>query len=253
MKAHDLFSLPPGSRILLGGTERQQEQLVTALYGSVPEEFRKQTELNSSGIASMELFSSDDPSVFPDLIVLCRKLIVLAGKRSHFEGILFLNVSGLMKKKEDAGRLKALGEMLAVKDGLASRCVTVIFGPATEEELIETVEYLDFDGRLLVDHFEPDAKRDSLTAILARLNMRCDTEKTARLLNRQLKSMADMPQFQPERFLQAICDKNVITEKSVREAVNNPYSYINRIKKMAARKNDIPKPRLIGFQFEDKN
>ena len=143
MNIAEIYKAAPGSRFLAVCSQRAQEEMVDTLCSAMPEEFREKTLLNAGPIVSMDIAPDDHPNRFSDLLGLCGKLIVSAGRRSHFEGLLLLNVSGLTASA-DRTRLKALGEVLALKDGLASKCVTLIYGPEKERDALPCADDLDF-------------------------------------------------------------------------------------------------------------
>lgn len=248
MNITDIYASPPGSRFLAACGAKDQEDMVDMLCSSMPPDFKARTLLNSSAIASMDIAPDENPNRFSDLLGLCAKLVSAAGRRSHFEGLLLLNVSALAGSSDNHVRLKALGELLAMKDGLASRCITLLYGPEKEREILSCADYLDFDGKLKVIDYEP-ANRLSLSEILAKSALRCASPETEKLLESTLADMSGYEAFNAGKFVRTCGnDSGFITEHAVSEMLQDPYSYINRIKKAEKLRKEEPDTRKIGFQ-----
>ena len=254
MKASEVFEAAPGSVTLLYCEDEHLEEMVTSIRSSVPEHIKERASLNASTMISMEMCPEETPNGFHDLAVLCSRLVTSAGKRSHFEGVLLLNVASLLLRPEDFDRLRALGEVLAIEDGLASECTTLIYGPTDEMEVLIAAEALDFDGHLKVEHFETVDHRDSLEELLHGACLLPTSEKAMTLLQSTINEMHDERRFDPLRFIQS-CSKSrgMITEDSVKTVLDDPFSYVNRLKKtrvlIEQRKNQLA-DRRIGFRSE---
>ena len=187
--------------------------------------------LNACAVTSMEIIGGTSPNSFPDLAALCGKLIQAAGRRSHFEGLLMLNISSLLNRAADEDRLRALGEVLAMENGLASRCLTVLYGPVNEKELLMAADCLDCRGRLRVAEFQMDPSRETLRQLLAQASLAC-APGAEQALEAALADMREAPRFSPLRFLQSCAaGDGTITEVSLRAVLNDPYSYYGRQKK----------------------
>ncbi|MBQ7851064.1 MAG: hypothetical protein IJ343_15165 [Clostridia bacterium] len=247
MRITDVYTGAPGSRFLISCPVKAQEDMVTALCAAMPEEFRRRTRLNVSPIASMDLAPDDSPSRFNDLLGLCGKLITSAGQRSHFEGLLLLNVSALAETGKDSMRLRALGEMLATPDGLASRCITVIYGPHREKELLACADDLDFDGRLKVLPYEQPA-RETLSALLEQAGLSFADAAAEKLMKKTLKELGDAEGFSAGKLVR-ICGNGhgLITAQTIRDLLDDPYSYINRARKNAGHGSVKTSSPRIGF------
>ena len=254
MKAEQVFEAEPGSVTLLYCEEDRLEAMVSALQSSVPDRIRERAALNAARLVSMEMSHEDKPSDFHDLAALCARLITAAGRRSRFEGVLMLDVSDLLRRPEDFDRLRALGEVLAMDDGPASACTTLIYGPTDERQVLIAAEALDFASRLRVEPFEGADRRDSLDELLRDASMRSDSEASKELLRGALDEMRGDSEFDPLRFLKSCGGKDgVITEDSVCAALNNPYSYVNRLKKARAlfeQRRRMMADRRIGFRSD---
>ena len=254
MKASEVFEAAPGSVTLLYCEDEHLEEMVTSIRSSVPEHIKERASLNASTMISMEMCPEETPNGFHDLAVLCSRLITAAGKRSHFEGVLLLNVASLLLRPEDFDRLRALGEVLTIEDGLASECTTLIYGPTDEMEVLIAADALDFDGHLKVEHFETVDHRDSLEELLHGACLLPTSEKTMTLLQSTINEMHDERRFDPLRFVQS-CSKSrgMITEDSVQAVLDDPFSYVNRLKKtrvlIEQRKNQLA-DRRIGFKSD---
>lgn len=248
MNTADIYAYAPGSRFLVLCSSKTQEEMLDYIYSSMPTVFKAKTALNSSPIASMDMAPDEPPNRFGDLLGLCAKLITFAGKRSHFEGLLTINISALSAALDNnAVRLKALGEVLAMKDGPASQCITLLYGPEKESELLVCADYLDFDGKLKVISYER-LKEFSVSDLLAQSRLRCASPETERLLKLALADMSGYDKFNAAKFIR-ICGngRGVITENSVSEVMNDPYSYVGRIRKAAILRIQEPEKRKIGF------
>lgn len=233
MTVSDILHGAPGSRTFVICGRKEQESMVEAVCVAVPDSLREKAALNFCCITLMDMASDKQPNRFSDLQNLCVKLIYAAGKRSHFEGILFLNVSAPAKAKDRGMRMKALGELLAMKEGLASRCTTILYGPSEERSMILCTEQLDFDRTLRVGRYEP-VPHPSLDEVLNQASLRCESSEAEAMLSSAINCMAQCSGFRAERFVLACSDgQGVITERAVSEALQDPYPYINRIKKAA--------------------
>ena len=248
MNITDVFTCSPGSRVLVACAQRTQESMIDVLCSSMPSTFKEKTHLNSTSIASMDIAPDDNSNRFSDLHGLCAKLIIAAGRRSHFEGLLLLNVSALASSPGNTMRLKALGEFLAVPEGLSSRCITIIYGPDKERDIISCADHLDYDGRLKVICYEQPNKL-SLSELLVKSSLRCASPEIEHLLESTLTDMSGYEDFNASKFVR-ICsnERGVITAHGMNEMLNDPYSYINRIKKAAKLQSEDPLARKIGFQ-----
>lgn len=251
MQANQIFNAAPGTIILLYGEKHNIKELTHSIQSSMPDDFKARTSLNSCSIVSMDMCGDEKPNSFHDLAVLCSRLVISAGRRSHFEGLLMLNISDLITRPEDADRLKALGEILSLKNGLASKCITLLYGPTKEKEILIAAENLDFDGKLRVRRFEGTSQEDSLQALLAHTHMSCTDKRAMRLLQSTIDEMQEQRQFDPLRFFQSCeAQEGIITKDSVWAALNDPYSYINRMKKAMplSQRDEKNTVHRIGFQ-----
>lgn len=248
MDIADIYACAPGSRFLVACPSGAQEDMLYTLCASMPPTFQSRAALNSSAVASMDMAPDDNPNRFSDLIGLCTKLISAAGWRSHFEGLLILNIAALASAPGNAMRLKALGELLAMQDGLASQCITLLYGPESERDILTVADPLDFDGRLKVIRYEPPARR-SLAELLAESKLRCASPQVGPLLESTLADMAGYADFNAAKFIR-ICgnSKGLITEGAVSALLNDPYSYVNRIQKAGKRRGEDTEGRRIGFR-----
>ena len=255
MKATDIFRAAPGDVVLLCCDEERVEDMVFTLQNTLPQPIRDRAALNASPVLAMELCRDEAPDSFRDLAAMCGKLILAAGRRSHFEGLLLLDVSSLLGEPFDPDPLRALGEVLAMEGGLASRCVTVLYGPTREGELLLLADLLDFDGRLRADWFEAPDRVVSLKTQLQSAGLSYSSPKAAKLLETVLTDMQNAPRFSPLRFLQSCAGPDkAITEKSARAAIDDPYSYLNRQKKLEEilRRHGQRQGRRIGFHLDDE-
>ena len=247
MNIADIYKAAPGSRFLAVCGQREQEEMIGSLCSAMPEEFRARTLLNAGPIVSMDVAPDDHPNRFSDLLGLCGKLVISAGRRSHFEGLLLLNVSGLTASA-DRMRLKALGEVLALKDGLASKCVALIYGPEKEKEILQCADDLDFDGRLKVISFERSAEPE-MNELLEKYRMRCGSVKARKLVQTVLNEMAEYEGFNAGKFIRTCGnDEGVINAETVSGMLDDPYSYVNRIRKTGKLRGVDMSERRIGFQ-----
>lgn len=248
MNITDVFACVPGSRILVACEPKAQESMIDTLCSSMPLTFKAKTSLNSTSIASMDIVPDDNPNRFSDLHGLCAKLVNAAGRRSHFEGLLLLNVSALVSSFGNAIRLKALGEFLSIPEGLSSRCITVLYGPYKERDIISCADHLDFDGRLKVICYELPRKLP-LSELLTKSSLRCASSEIEYLLESMLKDMSIYEDFSASRFVR-ICsnERGVITAHEIDEMLSEPYSYMNRIKRAAKLQFEDPTVRKIGFR-----
>lgn len=254
MKTTQIFEKGPGTAILLMCEAEHLDDMVRSIRSSVPENLKEKASQNMGTVLSLELTGEEEQNSFHDLLVLCSRLIVASGRRSHYEGLLLLNVSSLIAEKKNVDRLKALGEFLALKDGLASQCVTVLYGPTDENELVTAAECLDFDGKLSVARFEKDTQTADLKTLLDTAGMSCSTENAARLLQKTLDEMRDVKGFDFRCFFHSCAEwEGMITEKSIHASLNDPFSYVNRLKKKKALLAQAEKSsvRRIGFQMDN--
>ena len=253
MKAEQIFQARPGSVILLYGEKDSPAELAKRVCASMPEAFRGWAALNAGAVVSMELIGDDSPNSFRDLGALCARLITAAGRRSHFEGLLLLDTASLIQSR-DADRLRALGEILAMPDGLASRCVTALTGPAKEDEVLFAADCLDFDGRLRVARLEPDEDQLQLAAVLNKARVGCASAEAAQMLQDALDSMRGEARFDPLNFIRSCAaSQRVITVEMIRAVLDDPFSYLNRLSRQKAPQGRAQNPaaRRIGFQNND--
>lgn len=95
----DIYAHAPGSRFLASCPSKAQEDMLDYIYASMPATFKARTALNSSSVTSMDIAPDETPNRFSDLLGLCTKLVSAAGKRSHFEGLLIINISALLRNR----------------------------------------------------------------------------------------------------------------------------------------------------------
>lgn len=253
MTIANIYTHAPGSRFLVICPPTMWEDMINDARGAMPPAFREKTTLNSADVISMELIPDDTPNRFNDLHALYEQLIVAAGKRSHFAGLLLLNLSALMEEPGNEARLKALGELLAMPDGLASQCLTLLYGTDSEDRFLTSADALDFDGKLKGFRYKRGDK-PSLAELLERANLRCATPSAESLLASTLAEMAGCEQFNAAKFLCVCGDEHgVIAEKSVSEALKDPYSYVNRAKKAREHRVTAPVKKTIGFQLPQRS
>lgn len=246
MNGRDIVLSASGSRYLALCTREHQEAMLDELCTAAETDLSERTRLNACSLASMDLSSSgEDANAFSDLLRLCGKLVVCAGRCSHFRGLLLLNVDSMLNSLDNELRLKALGEMLALCHGLASECVTVLYGPTDEDELFSYADLLDFDGQLRVGAYE--IRRDHVHAaeILRRTATRCDTPETEKRLQTVLSDMAEVASFCPDKLVRNCSLNGMITSASLSAQFSDPYSYLGRF--MRAEKPHTSRERKIGF------
>ena len=244
MNKNELFSLAPGSRVLLACKAEKREEMLTDITSSIPQTIRDRAALNTAPVLVMDMnIDPRSPDSFEDLIRLCSRLVTAAGRRSRFEGLLILNIAGL--RPEGNGMcLRALGEFLAQPKGLSSRCVTMVCGPEDEKELVEYAGLLDFDGRLRVD-FHENSINPSLGEIIEQMQLRCEDTDAEQMLKSMAGGLQKCDGFHVRKFLGACSDLNGnITAETIQNAAADPYSYVNRIK--GERKKETG--RVIGFE-----
>jgi len=229
MTVNDIYNLSPGTRVLAACPEKAREALLESLCASMPQSFKTETELNRYAVASMDITPDQDPRAFSDLHGPCAKLVSAAGRRSRFRGLLLLDISGFRGGARDM-RLKALGELLAMPDGLASECVTFIHGAETEQDLLRLADALDFDGSLVIKDRLAAEKR-GLDELLADTGLTCETN-AAQLLEDTLSQMSGCTDFNELKFLRSCGNREgVITADRITSLKNDPWSYINRARK----------------------
>lgn len=249
MNMTDVFSAPTPARILLCCAENEREDMVSSFSAALPDDLRDRAHLNDTPLLSMDLAGNEPPDRFSDLLRLCGRLISAAHYRSHFEGLLLLNITDLIDFPIQETRLKALGELLAMPDGVASRCLTVIYGPENDRELLQCANALDFDGRLRVGFFEQDRKKHALADLLLEHSLRCTAATARTLLTGILSEMSAYPGFSAAKLLCSCANvRGLITESAIRRHLQDPYSYLNRIKRTAQLKGELSRSRVIGFQ-----
>lgn len=246
MNGKDIIHAAFGTRHLVLCAKEDQETMLDELCAAAETGLRERTRLNACAIASMDMSSpGEGANEFSDLSRLCGKLVISAGRRSHFAGLLLLNVSSLLERPEDALRLKALGEMLALRGGLASQCVTVLYGPEDEDALFSCADLLDFDGQLRVGAYESHRQHAGIAEILRRASARCDTPETQTRLEAMLSDMAKEANFNPDKLVHNCSHDGVITGATLSAQLDDPYSYVNRFKRAA--KPHAAVTRRIGF------
>lgn len=250
MKTQELYELPGGTRVLLQLSEGGREEGIGGLCASMPESFRQRADLNENTLVSMDITTDSDPGRFSDLAALCSRLVTAAGRRSHFEGLLLLNISELMEPDCDEPRLKALGELLAMPDGLASRCVTVLYGPRNQRELLICADLLDADGCLMAAELEDSSRCLTLAQLLEREQLSCESREVQEQLQEVMTRMAAYRDFMPVKLLRSCRAGGLITRASLDRAVSDPLSYMNRICKRAELGVTNESARRIGFGRE---
>lgn len=251
MKPAEIYMLAPGSRVLISCSVRAQEMMIENLCSSMPDDFEIAARLNTCSVAFMDIAADRRTNGFGDLHELCRKLISVAGRRSHFRGLLFLNIAGLKPTDDNRMRLKALGEMLALRDGLASECVTVLYGPDNERDLLLTANLLDFDGRLNVTVFEPH-RAAGIYEMLMECGLRTENSRARAALEAALKEVECCADFDAVKFLRSCADDGgIITAKRIRELLDEPYSYINRVRKAVSAAPETRACKTVGFSMNE--
>lgn len=249
MNCKEIISSEPGTRHLVSCPQADLEAMVGELCAGAADMLKERTTLNRCPVLSMDVSSlGERANEFHDLSRLQARLIVCAGRRSRFEGLLLLNVAQLLSGAENAARLRALGEILALRDGLASRCITVVYGPANEQALLRCANLLDFDGGLCVTEYAVNRERTDAAALLRRVSLRCDTAATQKTIQAILTEMADEADFDPEKFLSGCsAGGGVITGNALKARLQDPYSYVNRFRRTKAE--PAGEERRIGFQM----
>ncbi len=250
MNASEIYNLPMGSRALLLTLEENREEAISALCAAMPDEFRRRADLNENTLVTMDMTPDNEPDHFRDLGALCGRLVTAAGRRSHFEGLLLLNISALMDMKENTCRLKALGELLAMPDGLASRCTTVLYGPGDDREMLLCADFLDADGCLVAAELEKSSVEFNLDEMLQQEKMICQSGAVKERLQAMLARMAGYKDFAPVKFLRSCRSGNLITNESLDKAEKDPLSYMNRICRRAEMGVSVDNGRRIGFGRE---
>ena len=251
MKAEQIFGLAPGTVTLLWCAGLSREDAIYSIVSAMPEAFKRRTELNECSCVQMTVTGESDPNSFRSLSSLYAKLIRAAGTQSHYAGLLLLDIAGLTEHGTDRDRLRALGELLTVEDGPASRCVTLLLGPEKENDMLLAADLLDFDGRLEVTEYEDASRRPQLRELMRSSGLRCDGAESEKLTSRALKELAEVRRFDPVRFLRSCAGpEGVITAGSVRDALTEPFSYVNRLKRMNAIGPERRREPVIGFQAD---
>ena len=252
MKAKQIYQTESGAVTLLYCDFDRMEEMVSRVRAEIPAALRERAALNAGPVVSMELYGDDQPNSFRGLAALAGRLIVAAGRRSRFEGLLLLNIENLLVRRQDLDRLLALGEFLFLKDGLASRCSTVLYGPTEEFQVLMAADHLDFDGRLRVARYESLGERASLKALLETAHISCASRGAARLLQAKLDELQGEEGFDPLRFVRA-CARggDAITEADARAVLDDPFSYANRLTRARAILEAQPARRRIGFMSGD--
>ncbi len=251
MTINELFDRPQGSVILLLCAEHEQNTLVNALLDKAKQRFQSSRSLNSCAAVSMQLRCGSVWENFDALSALYANLHLSAGYRSHFEGLTLLDIGELCQGPEKRERLGALGEMLLMPDGIASRSRSVLYMDGDEGALLEAAEYLDFNGRLCVSLYEPAKDTGALDALLAQAQARCEGREAASLMRQTLIQLDGLQGFRPESFLNSLCPQGgLIRLPALQGALNDPLSYVNRVKRQnALRPAQTPcSARTIGFQ-----
>lgn len=248
MKIETIVNANRGARFLMLCNPHSRDEILEGISGALPPSLKDRTELNTCSTIMMDMNGDAQPNAFSDLSALCAKLIISAGRRSHFEGLLTLDITGLKDTQRNAARLRALGELLALKKGLASQCVTLIHLSASEEELFNCAACLDFDGKLRVGCYEECAMNITLDELLMKTNMRCDTRETKELLNNALRKTANSKCFSLSKCLGALGEYGgIITRRSVQALLDDKYSYLNRFLRDNTHLIDGASARRIGF------
>lgn len=250
MKAQDIYELPGGTRVLLQLSEAAREEEIGGLCASMTDSFRHRADLNENTLVSMDITADSDPGRFSDLGALCSRLVNAAGRRSHFEGLLLLNISELMEPVADEARLKALGELLALPDGLASRCVTVLYGPRMQRELLVCADLLDADGCLVAAELEDSSLSLTLGELLKREQLICENKEVQQRLQEVMTRMTEYKDFVPVKLLRSCRTGSLITRASLDRVIGDPMSYMNRICKRAELGVANESARRIGFGRE---
>ena len=125
------------------------------------------------------------------------------------------------------------------------------FRQATHDAVAKEAEYLDFNGRLCVSLYEPAKDTGALDVLLAQAQARCEGREAANLMRQTLIQLDGLQGFRPESFLNSLCPQGgLIRLPALQGALNDPLSYINRVKRQnALRPAQTPgSARTIGFQ-----
>ncbi|MGN1019217.1 MAG: hypothetical protein ACI4O7_02485 [Aristaeellaceae bacterium] len=248
MTATDISTAAPGSRFLIACDAQELEGMVETICEAASTALKAKAALNACVVTSMDMTPDDSPNRFSDLVSLCGKLVAAAGHRSHFEGLLLLNIAPLISFPDNTIRLKALGEWLCIPKGLASRCITLLYGPANERDLLACADLLDFDGKLRVGHYDLPVRHLLLSELLASSALQCATPEAEQLLENAINDMKPYQNFSPCKFLKTCGNTfGFITARAISDALQDPFSYINRIRKASDRA-DQTSGRRIGFQ-----
>ncbi|MBQ8150343.1 MAG: hypothetical protein IJ041_07475 [Clostridia bacterium] len=250
MNVNEIYQLPMGSRVLLLVSEGSREEMIGALCAAMPEAFRRRADLNENTLVTMDMTPDSEQARFSDLSALCSRLVTAAGRRSHFEGLLLLNISELMDLKENTGRLKALGELLAMPDGLASRCTTVLYGPRDDREMLLCADLLDADGCLVAAELKKSCMNLTLDEMLQQEKMICQDRTVKERLLLVMAQMNEYKDFVPVKFLRSCRSGNLITRESLDRVEQDPLSYMNRICRRAEMGASVDTGRRIGFGRE---
>lgn len=228
MKAGDLYGAAPGSVFLVFAHEKDQAGMVEDVIAGANAGM-KTSGLCAANIVTMDMIGGKGVNEFSDLSALCRKLITAAGYRHHFDGLLLLNISALMDKRNEA-RLRALGELLAMEKGLASGCRTLLFGPTNEIEMLFCAQLLDTAGRLQADVYEREAERESFPGCIRQAGVACQSRQIEGRVRRMMKEASGCPGYDAVKYLRAAAGEDgVICDKSLDKMETMPYSYHNRL------------------------
>lgn len=242
MTATEIAQCPPGSVILLCiPRESQEETIERAAADAAP--LLEPSGLCRGRIVSMKMSGGTDPNAFDSLALLIRRLIAAAGYSSHFDGLLLLDISDLNRNR-DTERLKALGELLTMPDGLASCCRTVIYGPSSEEDMLRTAGPLDLSGTLRLGMLEEDSTQ-SLNRALQATCISFSSARTEKWIRSSIDRLCGQRGFDCVRYLRSAADSTSrITADSLQRMQDDPYSYYNR---MLNAKETSRRSRKIGF------
>jgi len=243
MKITDLIHrTTPGSIFLFSDPGEEKQEARRQLARELPP-FMKTSGLCKTKTLMMDMCGSPDPNAFSDLVALINKLIISAGYRDRYDGLLLLDIADLMTTGNEV-RLAALGEFLSMPEGLASCCVTVLLGPKTEAELIACAELLDFSGKLQADSLELNESGRRLEELLGATGMKCTNVRLRRELDKSIAQFRQKKNFDAEKYLRAAADGSEITQESFQRMVDNKYSYHNRLN---AADRPVELQRKIGF------
>lgn len=245
MKARDIAASKPGSAFLLCIPKGEQSSVIERVCSEVIPLMHTSGRCRAA-ITAMELTGDKEPNTFSDLFALCRKLITVSGLSSHFDGLLLLNIADLTGEK-DAERLRALGELLDMKDGLFSRCRTVIYGPDDQAEVMRCAELLDFSGRLQAGGFECETRSVGLEQQLKAAGVTCESRQVKDMIKKRLREMSGIKGFDAVKYLRSAADMQCrITAASLQAMEDNIYSYHNRLLS-TERTREAGKHRRMGF------